>query len=177
MSLRLVMELILAIAVGLGLCRATMEYWSYLLWFGWGLTASASFFAGVALVFGPGTWLEAARRKERVAWGTGRQIWSTVSVYYLLTNAIELARMLIQTWRRGPGPGWVRPILSHRFQSNTDDFFGPVAIGIVSYGITRIMARDHSEPPADAREWVLRVAAALVVVVFFGFRVVNVILP
>jgi hypothetical protein len=171
MSLGLVMELILAIAIGLGLSRATMGYWGYLLWYGWSLTAAASFFAGVALAFGPKTWLEAARRRERVAWGMGRQIWSTVAIYYLLTNVIEAARMFIQTWLRGPGPGWVLRCVNYLLQTNTNDFFGPVAIGIVSFGITRWISRDRSGPPPDAREWTLRVAAALLVVTFFGLRI------
>ncbi len=171
MPVALVMELVLAIGVGLGLSRATMGYWDYLLWQGWSMTSSASFFAGVALVFGPATWLEAARRKERAEWGTGRQIWSTVALYYLITNGFEAARLFLQTWLSGPGPGWVRQCYDHLVQTSCNDFFAPVAIGIVSFGITRLISRSRSEPPADPRESILRVAAALLVLTFLGLRV------
>jgi hypothetical protein len=157
-SIAYVLELVAAVAVGLGMLRyarlvgmpfdlatrrGVLDAWSYLA-------------AGLALVGLVGTAVEVARRRSPERWGLGRWTWAIAGLYTVVIHGLGVAKGIRDAmfylglpWIYFYGLLWAWPYL------------GPA---LVSAWLTARMARLPRDPKPDAREWTGRIYGLLVVV-------------
>jgi hypothetical protein len=174
MKLIRVLELILALAAGLGFARyrATgpdhAEF--YPTRFARLQDGADAILAGVALIGGLGVLAERARGASRAPWGVGRWAWSLAAVYLILTTLDRVAGMA--SARMGPGyfsDPLGRAILAD-FRGKYGEFLLP-AFGwfLFAGGLVGLFARREGVPASDDRERSGRAFAAVVVALLIGF--------
>jgi hypothetical protein len=176
------LELIFVLAVGLALARWATQSLLINAYFVRSDLATqfqlivASFFAGVGLVGGFGTWLEAARRSSPPTWGIGRWTWSVYALTVLLAYAEAATVALYTVWKSGDlaGPRIVVAELQGTFvltAAHPQAFWALAALWLTS----RITGQ-FRDPAPDAREWVGRVSLALIVAAGIAHRVIGLII-
>jgi hypothetical protein len=170
MRIYLLMEVILAMALGLALARIGVADRGGLQVYSLSLELANEVLAGFAIVLGTVTWLEAARRGRRIAWGPGRRAWSALLAYLLLNNLFLMGRVVGYVSRHpSTGPLPARLVENLR-QHHASGLLAPVVTGILALGLTHLLCRAAPEPEADSREWVLRGASALTLATFLGIE-------
>src|SRR5579864_3342245 len=166
------LELILALAVGMGLARADPKYAELLAGFPLGLRnwitqVIGNVSAGFALVVGLATFIERARGRSPLTWGPGRSATSILCIYVIYLNlakaalVFRISLLFVRVhafWLRGTG-------LDKLLQGNGLMFQMSVPWFVLGLGITYLVVRPARDPSPDAREWAGRVFSALVVVV------------
>jgi hypothetical protein len=173
MKLFLMMEVILAMAIGLGLARIGVADRSGLKLYSLSLEVANEILAGFGLVFGMVTWLEAARRRTRVAWGLGRRTWSAILAYLLLNN-LFLMGLVVGYESRHPGSASLSTRLADTLrQHHAGGLLAPVATGMLAIGLTRLLCRTGPEPEPDPREWLLRGTSALTLATYLGIEILG----
>jgi hypothetical protein len=177
--LAFLMELVVALAVGLGFARDL----------GGGLRADPflepgfvtlgsnfvfAVLAGFGLVVGLDTWLEAARRRGPIPWGPGRWVWSVVAAYMVLKAASCLPVMMASTravilmWPVAlPYPRNIRDVESVVLV----DFDNTVPWLLGAVAFTRWVARSDRTAATDARERTGRAYAVLLVALAVAVKV------
>ena len=174
-----VLELVLALAVGLALAR-----WSSAGVMGWGVRRPAMLLSalrytvepalsGIALVGCAGVAFELIRKRSPKIWGVGRWIWSLSGFLILIDLTLQLSSETILIWRhRGHPPNAeelareVRALLSSHFFSQGSWFL----LGVC---LTAWMAGQLRDPHPDAREWTGRVFLAVLVSWAIACRTLN----
>ncbi len=169
MRLRFLMELVLALAVGFGMGRVIVSDRMILygqegfdLIYRYQIVFNTTA-AGVGLVIGLGTWVEAARTSSPRAWGPGRWIWS-VSAAYLVLEGVKALRWFAIPLRHS-GLSWssVYPAMRDHLEILGSVQFGSTfAILLASAAISARVARASLGPRADDREWAGRVFGVLI---------------
>jgi len=169
------LELILALAVGMGLARANprgAEYLAAVSTFGWGYLigqVSGNIFEGFALVVGLATLIERVRGRSPSIWGPGRWALSVICIYAIFLYISTAAAEFVALFRVRGEVNWLHEFgLSELIASNSMLVRMTVPWFLLALGITYRVVRPARDPSPDAREWAGRVFAALVVVVAFA---------
>ncbi len=157
-SIAYVLELVAAVAVGLGMFRyaRTVGMPFFATWRGL-LDAWDYLSAGIALVGLVGIVVEVVRRRSPERWGLGRWTWAIAGLYIVAIHVLGVAKgvrdsmfYLGMPWIYFYGLRQAWPYL------------GPA---LVSAWLAARMARLPRDRKPDAREWAGRVYGALVVVI------------
>lgn len=168
MRLSYAMELVVALAAGLALARATshphqdydqfatypryVRYGVYLIEFG------GPFCSGLVLVEGAALWIEAARRRTPRVWGFGRLTWSVSFCVAVLTSLQRAVWIAAREAMETTGPPAVGPSLDRWwgwFTSSGGDLVAGTGVPLCLTGllITSLAARWPRDPSPDVREW------------------------
>jgi hypothetical protein len=157
-SIAYVLELVAAVAVGLGMVQYARSVGSpFDLATRWGLSEAWVYLSsGIALVGLVGLVVEVARRRSPERWGLGRWTWAIAGLYVVAIHLAGVAKGV----REGMfylGFPWIyfyglRPAWPY------------LGVGLVSTWLAARMARLPRDPKPDAREWAGRVYGVLVVV-------------
>jgi hypothetical protein len=157
-SIAYILELVAAVAVGLGLYRYADAVGMP---FDWatrrGVLAGWTYLStGIALVGLVGVAVEAARRRSPELWGMGRWTWAIAGIYAVAVHGVGGAKG-IREHMFYLGMPWVY------FYGLPDawPYLGPA---LASAWLAARMARLPRDPKPDAREWAGRVYGTLVVV-------------
>ncbi len=183
MRLSYLLELVLAVCVGLGLARYrltgpeladTLTQLPPIYWYEEGID---SFLAGMALVGGLGTLIERARGKSPAAWGPGRWAWASLAIYlviHLLEWTAEITAQYNQAIVANPRVGIGQNSLWEKIlQEQRGGYSGLLLTSIpwflLALGLTSLAAPGRRDSSPDAREWAGRLFAASIVAVAIGF--------
>lgn len=156
-----VMEIILAIAVGLAAWRYEAGHYrlDYLNFRHFELIAGY-FLPGVALVGALGTWFEAVRRRAPAHWGLGRLTWSIAGLYIVFVN-LSLTAQLVQNYLHG-NYWWRASGLAGGVTRMWDNHEYDLGWVVAAVWITALVSQLPGDPSPDGREWAGRVFSVLV---------------
>jgi hypothetical protein len=157
-SIAYVLELVAAVAVGLGMYRyAETVGMPFDLTTGLGLSRAWIYVsAGIALVGLVGLVVEVARRRAPERWGLGRWTWAVVGVSIVAVHLVGMVKGV----REGMfylGFPWI-------YFYGIQPAWSYLGLALVSVWIATRMARLPRDPKPDAREWAGRVYGGLVTV-------------
>jgi len=178
MRLKYALELVLAVAVGLGFNRYRATGEDYAECYGTGFQqfqdGADSILAGVALVEGLGILIERVRGKSPSRWGPGRWVWCLAATYLAL-QMLDLVRdnaaaRLSRTFSSDPLWSDVLRCVRGKYGEFLIPSFGWF---LTALGLTALVARREESTAADGREWSGRAYAALVVVVLLCFKALT----
>jgi hypothetical protein len=181
MRLAYLLELVLAIGVGLGLARYRLnwpdlpESYPHLASIDQFEVGSDSFLAGVGLVGGLALGLRAALGRERRPWGPGRWVWFLIPTYLLLTLSDRVAGTVAARSIRSFSSDPLGAEVINGFWGDYGGFLLPAddlrfVWFLLAAGLTGLVARAPHDPAPDAREWAGRVVAVLIIVNGLGLR-------
>jgi hypothetical protein len=172
MRLSYAIELIIALAAGMALERATTHFhWDVLhdlatspRWVRYGIYLSEygdPFCTGVVLVEGAAVWIEAGRQRSPRVWGFGRLSWS-VSFCVVVMASVKLL-----IWTAGrlwdtvpPDVGSILGFWRNWWFTGSPEGYAvttsvpPCLVGLL---ITSLAAKWPGDPSPDAREWMGRI--------------------
>jgi len=172
------MELVMAVAVGLGFnrYRATGEDYTeyYRTRFMQFQDGADSILAGVALVEGLGVLIERVRGKSPARWGPGRWVWCLAATYLAL-RMLDLVRenvaaRLSRTYSSDSLWSAVLECVRGKYGEFLIPSFGWFLLALC---LTALAARRGDSTAPDGREWSGRAYALVVVVVLLGFTVLT----
>ena len=167
MRLAFLLELVLAVGVGLALARANGDDPSLFIPAGWARTVvhvchtGGHVLAGIGLVVGLGTWIEAARRRGPKPWGPGRWVWSVTAGALLWAAAWWVVQYAWAATRPGDRSALIGPLVEALTDLPGDEFFVPATGFLVAVALTHRFAGVARGPAADGREWAGRIYVAL----------------
>lgn len=169
MRLAFLLELVLAVGVGLALDRASRnETYTPLLqvhanWVEAARDAcdfGGHLLAGIGLVVGLGTWLEAARRRGPKPWGPGRWVWSVMAGFLLWAAALWSASY-VYVVSQPHGREYANDLVRNLADTDSDRFLVTSAGILIAVVATRRLAGVVHGPTPDAREWAGRIYLAV----------------
>jgi len=178
MRIKYALELVLAIAVGLGFLRyrTTGEDYTecYRTRFMRFQDGADSILAGVALVEGLAVLIERVRGKSPSPWGPGRWVWCLAATYLAL-GMLDLVRDnvaagLTRTYSSDPLWSDVLECVRGKYGQFLIPSFGWFLLALF---LTSMAARRENSAAPDGREWYGRAYAALVVVVLLCFKALT----
>jgi hypothetical protein len=178
MRLHYVLEIVLAVGVGLGLARYRLTWPERAETFGAPSRIDSfelgidSFLAGVGLVGGLATFVERVRGRSPVRWGPGRWVWCLVASYLLLALLNEIVGTI--ALRFTPGifiQDSVPTDIIRGLRGRYGEFLpGSMTWLLLTLGLTSLADPTPRTLTPDAREWCGRVFAAVLVSTWLGLR-------
>jgi hypothetical protein len=180
MRLGLLLELILAIGLGLGLARLRFDNpgWRQMPhdnWVTWSGSMSQTVLAWAILVVGLGTLAERWRGKSPVAWGPGRLasvVLASVALLKILDRVLDYLSRRFSVSPIQPVPEAIREAFTDFY---SDHLPFDAALFLLGLGLAcwAAPARPSVRAPADGREWAGRIVIALVLIHFAAFRALE----
>jgi hypothetical protein len=185
MRLSYVIELVLALAAGLALERASphdlqrfddfAEYPRYIQLGIYLVEFGDPFCAGMILVEGAAVWIEVVRSRTARTWGFGRLTWSIMFCVVILTSLESIvwnaAREAV--WTAGPSSaGTILRQWRAWFTHSAADLvsLNSVPLALVALLLTSVAARWPRDPSPDAREWSGRILFGIIVILYLTHR-------
>jgi hypothetical protein len=174
MKLGYLLELILALAVGLALAQgwteaewvARLKTLDLLIW----LCSNPAYtlFSGVILVEAVALWIESARGRGPRPWGFGRMTWSTLGVVCLGSWSRLIVSALIG--QRLPRWGGSKPFLTlaRDFSTHPAEYLAWVPLAVF---LTARLAALPRDPRPDGREWAGRIFGFIIFIDYLFFQV------
>jgi hypothetical protein len=167
-------ELVMAVAAGLALERATIHFHRDLFndiakfprWVQYGIYLTEfgdPFCTGLVLVEGAAVWIDTGRRRTSRVWGFGRLTWSVSFCVAILTSLKMLVWVAArEVWDNVPLPPAVGSILRQwwKFFIEDNDYIitkTNASLVLAAFLITSLPARWPRDPSPDAREWAGRI--------------------
>ena len=179
MRIGYILELVVAIGVGLGLARHRLTdpdlaySFGVLSWFVSFEIGADAFFAGVGLVGGLAVLVERLRGRSPSPWGPGRRVWFLVASYLLI---ILIDRILGTVMSRLFMDAYFSSSISDEIVSGMRGEYGEflfpsMAWFLLALGLTSLTDHARRNLAADSRDWGGRLFAALLVSTWLGLRV------
>ena len=179
MRVSFLLELILAIGVGLGIARYRMsspvmtEAFSNQNWVGWSEQAIDGVLAGMALVLGAGTWVERLRGRSPDVWGPGRWIWASLAIFLPLKEIGAIVDTVAARLSSVHSDSLAAEIIMI-FQGEDEGLLILVVPSLlVALGVTWFLAPSRRDSKPDARDWSGRAFAMLIVLSAISFKTLS----